>query len=164
MSDYAVIELGGKQYRVEKGDSVLVDRIDGKEGSKLSPRAVFCRSGDKTVMDGDDLGKVKVEAVIAEHLRGEKVRVFTYRAKKRSRRRAGHRSALTRLEISDIKLGERKRAAATQAETGAKPSEKAEGARRQPAKKEEAAGGEAKKPARKPAARKPTAKKDETKG
>jgi large subunit ribosomal protein L21 len=100
---YAIIELGGKQYRVEKGDSVLVDRVDAKEGSKLTPRAVLYRS-DETVIDGPKLEKVKVEAVVAEHVKGEKIRVFKYRPKKRYRRRAGHRSALTRLEIGDIRL------------------------------------------------------------
>jgi large subunit ribosomal protein L21 len=109
--NYAIIELGGKQYRVEKGDSVVVDRIDAKEGAKLSPRALLYRSEKTAVLEGPELQKVRVEAVVAEHLKGEKVRVFKYRPKKRYRRRAGHRSLLTRLEISDIKLVERKPAA-----------------------------------------------------
>jgi large subunit ribosomal protein L21 len=104
MADYAIIELGGKQYRVEKGGSVLVDRISAKQGAKVSPRAVMFRSGKQTVIDGAELEKVKVEAVVAEHVKGEKLRVFKYRPKKRYRRRLGHRSHLTRLEISDIKL------------------------------------------------------------
>jgi large subunit ribosomal protein L21 len=93
--NYAVIELGGKQYRVEKGDSVVVDRLDAQEGAKVTARAVLYKAGDK----------VKVEAVVTEHLKGEKIRVFKYRAKKRYRRTMGHRSLLTRLEISDIKMG-----------------------------------------------------------
>jgi large subunit ribosomal protein L21 len=106
---YAIIEMGGKQYRVEKGDSVLVDRVPEQEGAKVSPRALLYRS-DETVFDGADLAKVKVEAVVAEHLKGEKIRVFKYRPKKRYRKRAGHRSLLTRLEIREIK-GPAKRAA-----------------------------------------------------
>jgi len=99
---YAIIEMGGKQYRVEKGDSVVVDRVPEKEGAKVSPRALLYRS-DETVFDGADLAKVKVDAVVAEHIKGEKIRVFKYRPKKRYRKRAGHRSLLTRLEIKEIK-------------------------------------------------------------
>jgi large subunit ribosomal protein L21 len=99
---YAIIEMGGKQYRVEKGDSVLVDRVPEKEGAKVTPRALLFRS-DQTLLDGPELAKVKVEAVVAEHLKGEKIRVFKYRQKKRYRKRAGHRSLLTRLEIKEIK-------------------------------------------------------------
>ena len=102
---YAIVKTGGKQYRVEKGDSVLVDRVGEKEGAKLSPRALLY-SGDgagKAVIEGADLDKVKVEAVVAEHLKGEKIRVFKYRAKKRYRKTQGHRSLLSRVEIRDIK-------------------------------------------------------------
>jgi large subunit ribosomal protein L21 len=99
---YAIIEMGGKQYRVEKGDSLLVDRIDVKEGAKVAPKALLYRSDD-VVFDGAGLDKVKVEAVVAEHVKGEKVRVFKYRPKKRYRKRAGHRSLLSRIEIKEIK-------------------------------------------------------------
>jgi large subunit ribosomal protein L21 len=103
---YAIIEMGGKQYRVEKGDSVLVDRVPEDEGAKLSPRALLY-SGDgegQTVFESADLDKVKIEAVVAEHLKGEKIRVFKYRPKKRYRKTQGHRSHLSRIEIRDIKL------------------------------------------------------------
>jgi large subunit ribosomal protein L21 len=116
---YAIIEMGGKQYRVEKGDSVVVDRVPEKEGAKVSPRALLYRS-DETVFDGADLAKVKVDAVVAEHLKGDKIRVFKYRPKKRYRKRAGHRSLLTRLEIKDIKgPTARKRAAGSTEGSGA---------------------------------------------
>ena len=148
---YAIIEMGGKQYRVEKGDSVVVDRLDAKEGAKVTPKALFLRSGNKTVLEGAELDKVKVEAVVAEHLKGEKIRVFKYRPKKRYRRTAGHRSLLTRLEIKDIKGPTTAKAAAGSAEARAK--------RPAAAKKEEAPKREAKKPAaRKPAAKKATPK------
>jgi large subunit ribosomal protein L21 len=102
---YAIIEMGGKQYRVEKGDSVLVDRVSEEEGAKLSPRALLY-SGDgegQTVFEGADLDKIQIEAVVAEHLKGEKIRVFKYRPKKRYRKTQGHRSLLSRLEIREIK-------------------------------------------------------------
>jgi len=99
---YAIIEMGGKQYRVEEGDSVLVDRVGEDEGAKVSPRALLYTDGKDAVMDGADLGKVKVEAMVTEHLKGPKIRISTYRPKKRTRRTMGHRSLLSRLEIKKI--------------------------------------------------------------
>jgi large subunit ribosomal protein L21 len=98
---YAIIETGGKQYRVEKGDSVVVDRLGADEGAKVALRAVFYADGDNALLDG--LDKVRVDAVVTEHLKGPKIRVATYQPKKRHKRRIGHRSALSRLEIRDIK-------------------------------------------------------------
>jgi large subunit ribosomal protein L21 len=107
---YAVIESGGKQYKVEKGTSLLVDRLDVKEGDKVALRAVMFRDGE-VVAEPKELEKVKVEAKVAEHLRGPKIKVFKYKAKKGYRRRAGHRSELTKLEVTEIKMGARKAAA-----------------------------------------------------
>jgi large subunit ribosomal protein L21 len=101
---YAIIEMGGKQYRVAEGDSILVDRVGEDEGAKVSPRALLFADGKNAVLDGPDLGKVKVEAVVAEHLKGPKIRVATYRPKKRNKRQMGHRSYLSRLEIRKITM------------------------------------------------------------
>ena len=106
---YAVIETGGKQYKVEKGTTLLVDRLPEDEGAKVNLRAVAFR--DKEMVLGKDLEKVKVEAKVAGHERGEKIRVFKYKPKKGYRRRQGHRSELTRLEVTDVKLLTRKPAA-----------------------------------------------------
>jgi large subunit ribosomal protein L21 len=133
MDTYAVIETGGKQYRVEKGSTLLVDRLSAKEGDKIDLRAVAFR--DKEMVLGDDLEKVKVEAKIAGHERGPKIRVFKYRPKKGYRRRAGHRSELTRLEITDVKMLSRKPASRSSGTT-----QSSGGARKQPAKKEESDG------------------------
>jgi large subunit ribosomal protein L21 len=111
MATYAVIETGGKQYRVEKGSTLLVDRLTANEGEVVDLRAVAFR--DKEMVLGKDLEKVKVEAKVAGHERGPKIRVFKYRPKKGYRRRAGHRSELTRLEITDVKMLSRKPAART---------------------------------------------------
>ena len=108
--NYAIVECGGKQYRAEKGGTLLVDRISAQEGDKVDLRPVMFR-GDDVVAGGGDLEKVKVEAKVAEHLRGEKIRVFKYRPKKGYRRRAGHRSELTRLEVTEVKMLSRKPAA-----------------------------------------------------
>jgi large subunit ribosomal protein L21 len=117
MSDYAVIESGGKQYKVEEGMSLLVDRLDAKEGDKVALRPVLFRGKD-VVAGAKDLEKVKVEAKVTEHLRGPKVKVFKYKAKKGYRRRAGHRSELTRLEVTALKgaSGSKKSSSAKKAE------------------------------------------------
>jgi large subunit ribosomal protein L21 len=111
MPIYAIVESGGKQYRVEKGQSLLVDRLHEDEGSKVPLRAVMFRDDDATVLTPGDLEKVKVEATVAGHERGPKIRVFKYRAKKGYRKRRGHRSELTRLEITDVAMLTRKPAA-----------------------------------------------------
>jgi len=116
MASYAVIETGGKQYRVEKGSTLLVDRLSAKEGDKVNLKAVAFR--DKEMVLGADLEKVKVEATVAGHERGPKLRVFKYRPKKGYRRRAGHRSELTRLEITDVQMLSRKPAAKKEAAGG----------------------------------------------
>ncbi len=100
---YAVVETGGKQYKVEQGTSLLVDRLDAKEGDKVALCAVMFRDTD-VLAAPVELEKVKVEAKVAEHLRGPKIKVFKYKAKKGYRRRAGHRSELTKLEVTELKL------------------------------------------------------------
>jgi large subunit ribosomal protein L21 len=123
---YAVIESGGKQYRVEEGSSLLVDRIDANHGDKVTLRPVMFRDGD--VLVGEKaLSGVKVEATVAEHLRGPKVKVFKYKAKKGYRRRAGHRSELTKLEVTSLKAGKKAAATGTKKAPAKKaPAKKAE--------------------------------------
>jgi large subunit ribosomal protein L21 len=119
---YAVVESGGKQYRVEKGTSLLVDRLSADEGDKVALRAVMFRDKDLVAEPGE-LEKVKVEATVSEHLRGPKIKVFKYKPKKGYRRRAGHRSELTRLEVTELKMLSRK---PTARKTAQKKDEKEE--------------------------------------
>jgi large subunit ribosomal protein L21 len=167
MNTYAVIESGGKQYKVEEGTSLLVDRLSAKEGDKVALRPVMFR--DKEVVAGaKELEKVKVEATVTEHLRGEKIKVFKYKPKKGYRRRAGHRSELTKLEVTEVKLLTRKPAAAKEEPAEAKPAaaEKPAEAKKPAAAKPAAAkkpAAEKKTPAKKPAAKKPAAKKEPAK-
>lgn len=162
MSTYAVIESGGKQYKVEKGTSLLVDRLSAEEGEKVSLRPVMFRDGE-VLTAAKELEKVKVEATVSEHLRGKKIKVFKYKPKKGYRRRAGHRSELTRLEVTEVKLLSRKPAAAKKEEPAkeAKPAaEKKPPAEKKPAEKKPAT---KKAPAKKPAAKKAAAKKEPSK-
>ena len=112
---YAIVETGGKQYRVEKGAELLVDRLPDNEGAKVTLRPVMFRGDKQVVLERGQLDKVKVEAKVAEHLRGPKIKVFKYKAKKGYRRRAGHRSELTKLDVTELKMLSRK-PAATKAE------------------------------------------------
>jgi len=157
MNTYAVIESGGKQYKVEKGTSLLVDRLSAKEGEKVALRPVMFRDTE-VVAGAKELEKVKVEATVTEHLRGEKIKVFKYKPKKGYRRRAGHRSELTKLEVTEVKLLTRKPAAAKKEEPAEKKEavEKPAAAKKEPAKKPAA---EKKPAAKKEAAKKPAAKK-----
>jgi large subunit ribosomal protein L21 len=120
MSTYAVIESGGKQYKVEMGTSLLVDRLNASEGDVVALRPVLFRDKE-IVAEPKELEKVKVEATVSEHLRGPKIKVFKYKPKKGYRRRAGHRSELTRLEVTELKLGARKAAAKAEPKAEAKP-------------------------------------------
>jgi large subunit ribosomal protein L21 len=136
MATYAVIESGGKQYRVEKGSTLLVDRLTAKEGEVVDLRPVAFR--DKKMVLGSELDKVRVEAKVAGHERGPKIRVFKYRPKKGYRKRAGHRSELTRLEVTEIKMGQRAAASGSAEKKPAakKPATKRPAAKRPAAKKE----------------------------
>jgi large subunit ribosomal protein L21 len=100
---YAIVKTGGKQYRVEKGQTLLVERLPEGEGATVALEPVLYRS-DETVFDRDGLAKVKVEAKIVAHERGEKLRVFKFKPKRGYKRRTGHRQELTRIEVTDIKL------------------------------------------------------------
>src|SRR6266480_2200268 len=108
---YAIVETGGKQYRAEKGASLVVEQLRAEAGSKVTLRAVMFRADKDVVLDSGELEKVKVEAVVTEHLRGPKVKIFKYKAKKGYRRRGGHRQGLTRLEVTEVRMLTRKPAA-----------------------------------------------------
>ncbi len=163
---YAIVESGGKQYRAEKGTTLVVDRLTADEGSKVILRPLMFRTDGDIVLEAEKLDKVKVEATVTGHERGEKIRVFKYKAKKGYRKRAGHRSELTRLEVTEVKLLARRPAAKAAAKPEAaaqrdESSRKQAGAEAEAVEKKPAA---PKKPAtaKKPAAKKPAAKKPAT--
>ena len=135
---YAIIAVGGKQYRVEEGERLLVDRVETEPGKTFTPQVLFAGGDGKATLDS----KLTVTARVVEHVRGEKVRIGKYRPKTGYRRHTGFRAALSAIEIESIgakrttakpaaeskpnttaekKAPPRKSAAAEQPETRAKP-------------------------------------------
>ena len=103
LSPYAIIETGGKQYRVSVGDSLSVERLPAEAGSELTIDRVLLLGGDGATRVGTPtVAGAAVTARVEDHRRGEKIIVFKYKAKKRYRRRLGHRQSLTRLTITGI--------------------------------------------------------------
>jgi large subunit ribosomal protein L21 len=116
---YAIVKVGGKQYRVEKGEQLVVDRMREDEGATVTLEPLLLAGdGEDAVLGGADLEKVKVEAVVRGHERGKKIRVVKFKPKRGYKRTAGHRSELTRLEISEIKLLSRRPSAKKEAGDG----------------------------------------------
>ena len=101
---YAIVKTGGKQYRVEPGQSLLVEKLEGDEGATVNLEPILFRSED-SVFDADGLKKVSVKAKIVGHERGPKLRVFKFKPKRGYKKRTGHRQSLTRIEITEIKNG-----------------------------------------------------------
>ena len=104
-SAYAVIRTGGKQYRVEQGTTLLVERLTADEGAKLELEPLMAASGDQTVFGSGDLGRIRVEATVLGHERGPKIRIFKFKPKRGYKRRTGHRQELTRIRVTGIDLG-----------------------------------------------------------
>jgi large subunit ribosomal protein L21 len=101
---YAIIKTGGKQYRVQEGEWLLVERLPVDDGATLTLDPLLYVDGDN-VVDGDDLAKVTVEAKVLAHERGPKLRIVKFKPKRGYRRRNGHRQELTRIQITSLKLG-----------------------------------------------------------
>jgi large subunit ribosomal protein L21 len=107
---YAIVKTGGKQYRVEKGQKLLVERLAADEGATVKLEPILVRSDD--ISFGEALAKATVSAKIIGHERGPKLRVFKFKPKRGYKKLAGHRQELTRLEITDIATGGTSRAKA----------------------------------------------------
>jgi large subunit ribosomal protein L21 len=118
MSDYAVIKVGGKQYRVEQGQKLLVDRQAVEPGKTFTPE-VLMTGGNSVSTDLKAIaGSVTVGVI--EHLRGPKIKVFKFKPKRGYKKTRGHRSELSRIEIQAIgaakKARSRKKAEPTSGE------------------------------------------------
>jgi large subunit ribosomal protein L21 len=123
---YAIVKTGGKQYRVERGQRLLVERLAVDEGANVALEPILYRS-EEPVFDKAGLESVKVTAKVVAHVRGEKLRVFKFKPKRGYKRRTGHRQDLTQIEVTEITQGKAKAAAKT---ASAKPA-----AEKQPAAK-----------------------------
>jgi large subunit ribosomal protein L21 len=120
---YAIVKTGGKQYRVERGQRLLVERLPAEEGADVALRPILYRS-EEAVFDKAGLETVKVTAKVLGHVRGEKLRVFKFKPKRGYKRRTGHRQELTQIEVTEIVQGARKAAAKASAKATVKPSSK----------------------------------------
>ncbi|MFP4234100.1 MAG: 50S ribosomal protein L21 [Nitriliruptoraceae bacterium] len=99
---YAVIATGGKQYRVQPGQQLTVEKLAGEVGDTVALRPVMVVDDEGAVTTGSSLGDREVSATITGHDRGPKVRVFTYKNKSRQRKRRGHRQHHTIIRIEEI--------------------------------------------------------------
>jgi large subunit ribosomal protein L21 len=129
---YAIVKTGGKQYRVERGQRLLVERLAAEAGSDVALEPILYRS-DETVFDKTGLQGVKVTARVVAHVRGEKLRVFKFKPKRGYKRRTGHRQDLTQIEVTEITHGKAKAAAKPAAEKA--PAAKASGEKQSAAAK-----------------------------
>lgn len=98
---FAIIETGGKQYRVGVGDVIEVERLDAEVGSTVDMKVIMIGEGDKIAVGESAQGK-KVTATVIGQFKSKKVVVFKYKAKKNVRKRQGHRQNYTRIKIESI--------------------------------------------------------------
>lgn len=100
---YAVIETGGKQYRVQEGDVVFVEKIDVAEGDAVNFDKVLLVSNEGSINAGKPYVEgAKVEATVVEQGKAKKIIVFKYKAKKNERKKKGHRQPFTKVKIEKI--------------------------------------------------------------
>ena len=116
---YAIIECGGKQYRVQEGDTLKVEKIVAEVGSTITIDKVLLLGGDKTVIGTPLVEGFKVTCKVMNQDKDKKIMVFHYKAKKNIRKRYGHRQPFTSLLIEKIEKVKKtaKKAAAESAET-----------------------------------------------
>lgn len=101
---YAVVKTGGKQYRVEQGQTIEVERV-GEPGTEITLRPVLVVDGDTVLATPDQLSGASVTATVVDEHRGPKINGFTYKSKSNQRRRWGHRQVLATIEITGIEKG-----------------------------------------------------------
>lgn len=102
----AVIETGGKQYRVTQGDSIKVERLNAKEGDTVEIQKVLAVGEGKNLsVEKSTIEKAKVFAEVITHGKSDKITVFKMKRRKNYRRTRGHRQPYTEIKIKEIKLG-----------------------------------------------------------
>ena len=101
---FAIIETGGKQIKVEEGQEIYVEKLNGNEGDTFTFDKVLFVGGDNISVGAPTIEGATVSAKINKHGRGKKITVFTYRRRKDSKRKKGHRQPYTKLTIDKISL------------------------------------------------------------
>ena len=102
---YAVIQTGGKQYRVAPGDTIRIERVTGEVGEKVTfGKVLAVHTDEKKVVAGDDASKVTVTGKIVEQGRANKLTVLKFKRTNQYKIQRGHRQNYTAVEVSDIKL------------------------------------------------------------
>ena len=99
---YAIVETGGKQYKVSQDEVISVEKLDAKVGDKVNLKVLLVADADK-VLTGAEVANSEVVAEVVEHGKGEKLEIFKYKAKKHVRRKQGHRQPYTALKIISVK-------------------------------------------------------------
>ena len=100
---YAIIQTGGKQYRVSEGDVVSIEKLTAAEGEEVVFEQVLTVVSDSDIKIGKPVVEgAKVTAKVVEHGKGKKILIFKYKAKSNYRKRQGHRQPYTKVEISKI--------------------------------------------------------------
>ena len=135
---YAVVKTGGKQYRVTKDDTILVEKLDADEGQTvILSDVMLLGDGDKVTVGTPVVADASVEAQVVSQTRGPKIIIFRRKRRKNHRRTQGHRQDLTLLKITDINTSGKKAAPAKKAaaKAEAKPAVKKAAAKSKTAKK-----------------------------
>ena len=102
---FAIIETGGKQYKVNEGDIIFIEKLEAAEGEKVTFDKVLAVVGDETTTFGTPVVEgAKVTAKVVKNGKGKKIHIFKYKPKKGYRRRQGHRQPYTQVQIESIAL------------------------------------------------------------
>ena len=150
---YAVVKTGGKQYRVAKDDTILVEKLDAEEGQKvILSDVMLLGEGDNVTVGTPVVANASVEAQVVSQTRGPKIIIFRRKRRKNHRRTQGHRQDLTLLKITDINTSAKKAAAPAKKAAAPKTAEAEPAAEKKAAAKKAPA-------AKKTAAKKTAAKK-----
>ena len=134
---YAIVEISGRQFKVEKKQKLFVNRLDTQEGKKVSfDNVLMVNDGTKFSVGTPNVIGAQVDAKVLKHLKSDKVIVFKKKRRKGYKVRNGHRQAITEIEISDILTGVSKKAAPVKKEAKKAAPVKKEAKKAAPVKKE----------------------------
>ena len=142
---YAVVKTGGKQYRVSKDDKLIIDRVSGEAGDKITlDEVLLLGDGDKVEFGKPTVKGASVGATLLKQTRGEKIVVFKHKRRKNYRRKQGHRQDLSLIQISEISSAGKAKAKKESVSSEAKPAAKKSEAKAKPKTEKKAVSAKAK--------------------